>query len=134
MAYSWWSWRRSPTPILSLLPVASALGIAVGDPHTALDLTVQALAGQRLLLVLDNCEHLLEAVDRAVAALRKGAPRMHVLATSQELLRHPDEQVYRLGALALPTEVTTTRAREAGAVQPLRRAGAGRGPTVSTER
>jgi predicted ATPase/DNA-binding winged helix-turn-helix (wHTH) protein len=97
--------------------VASALGIAVGDPHTALDLTVQALAGQRLLLVLDNCEHLLEAVDRAVAALRKGAPRVHVLATSQELLRHPDEQVYRLGALALPAEVTAARAREAGAIQ-----------------
>src|SRR5258706_6331728 len=97
--------------------VARALGIAVGDPHTALDLTVQALASQRLLLVLDNCEHLLEAVDRVVAALRKGAPRVHVLATSQELLRHPDEHVYRLGALALPVEVTAARAREAGAIE-----------------
>ena len=97
--------------------VARALGLAVGDPHTALDLTVQALASQSLLLVLDNCEHLLEAVDRVVAALRKGAPRVHVLATSQELLRHPDEHVYRLGALALPAEVTAARAREAGAIE-----------------
>jgi DNA-binding winged helix-turn-helix (wHTH) protein len=97
--------------------VARALGIAVGNPQTALDLSVQALAGQRLLLVLDNCEHLLTAVDRMVAALRKGAPRVHILATSQELLRHPDEHVYRLGALALPAEVTAVRAREAGAIE-----------------
>jgi predicted ATPase/DNA-binding winged helix-turn-helix (wHTH) protein len=104
-------------PDLVAATVARALGIAVGDPHTALELTVQALASQRLLLVFDNCEHLLEAVDRAVAALRKGAPRVHVLATSQELLRHPDEHVYRLGALALPAEITAARAREAGAIE-----------------
>jgi predicted ATPase len=104
-------------PDLVAATVARALGIAVGDPHTALELIVQALAGQRLLLVFDNCEHLLEAVDRAVAALRKGAPRVHVLATSQELLRHPDEHVYRLGALALPAEITAARAREAGAIE-----------------
>ena len=78
---------------------------------------MQAVAGQRLLLVLDNCEHLLEAVDRVVAALRKGSPTVHVLVTSQELLRHPDEHVYRLGPLGLPAEVVATRAGEAGAVQ-----------------
>jgi len=97
--------------------VARALRIAVGDPHMALDLAVQALASQRLLLVLDNCEHLLNAVDRVVAALRQGAPRVHILATSQELLRHPDEHVWRLGALALPAQVTPEQAREAGAIE-----------------
>jgi hypothetical protein len=61
-------------PDLVAATVTRALGLAVGDPHTALDLIVQALASQRLLLVLDNCEHLLEAVDRVVAALRKGSP------------------------------------------------------------
>ncbi|HEV8096035.1 MAG TPA: hypothetical protein VGP71_09920, partial [Burkholderiales bacterium] len=97
--------------------VARAIGLVTGDPGIALELTVQALADRRLLLVLDNCEHLLEAVDEVVAALRKGAPRVHLLATSQELLRHPDEHVYRLGALSLPIEVTPERAREAGAVE-----------------
>lgn len=104
-------------PDLVAATAARVLGIAVGDPHTVVELTVQALAGQHLLLVLDNCEHLLDAVDRVVAALRKRAPTVHVLATSQEPLRHPDEHVYRLGPLGLPTEVTTTRVREAGAVQ-----------------
>src|SRR4030095_5728180 len=78
-------------PTLVTVTVARAIGLVTGDPHTALDLTVQALASQRLLLVLDNCEHLLDAVDEVVAALRKGAPRVHVLATSQELLRHAEE-------------------------------------------
>lgn len=104
-------------PDLVAATVARGLGLAVGNPNTALELIVQALASQRLLLVLDNCEHLLEAVDRVVAALRKGAPRVHVLSTSQELLRHPDEHIYRLGALALPHEVTVVRAREAGAIE-----------------
>jgi len=104
-------------PDLLAATVARALGLAVGDPQTALNLSVQALASQRLLLVLDNCEHLLNAVDRVVAALRQGAPRVHVLATSQELLRHPDEHVWRLGPLALPAEATPERAREAGAIE-----------------
>ncbi len=104
-------------PALVTITVSRALGIAVGDADTALDLTVQALAGRRLLLVLDNCEHLLEAMDRVVSALRKSAPSVHLLATSQELLRHPDEHVYRLGALALPAEATVASARDAGATE-----------------
>ncbi len=104
-------------PDLVAATVARVLGVAVGDPHTALGLTVQALAGHRLLLILDNCEHLLDAVERLVAAFRKGSPTVRLLATSQELLKHPDEHVYRLGTLGLPAEVTTTRALEAGAVQ-----------------
>ena len=104
-------------PDIVAATVARALGVAVGDPNTALDLTVHALAGQRLLLVLDNCEHLLEAVECLVAAFRKGSPTLRILATSQELLRHPDEHVYRLGSLGLPDEVSRTLALEAGAVQ-----------------
>jgi predicted ATPase/DNA-binding winged helix-turn-helix (wHTH) protein len=104
-------------PTLVAITLARAIGLVIGDPGIALELTVQALAERRLLVVLDNCEHLLDAVDQVVAALRKGAPRVHVLATSQELLRHPDEHVYRLGALALPVEATAARAREAGAIE-----------------
>jgi pentatricopeptide repeat protein len=102
-------------PALVPVTVSRALGIAVGDPGSALDLTVQALAGRRMLLVLDNCEHLLDAVDRLVSALRRKAPGVHVLVTSQEPLRHPDEHVVRIGPLALPVEATAASAREAGA-------------------
>lgn len=104
-------------PDIVAATVARALGIATGDPRVALDLTVHALAGQDLLLVLDNCEHLLDPVERLVATFRKGAPSVRILATSQEVLRHPDEHVYRLDTLELPAEVTASAARDAGAVQ-----------------
>jgi predicted ATPase len=61
--------------------------------------------------VLDNCEHLLEAVDRVVAALRTGAPDVHILATSQEVLRQADEHVYRLGTLSAADRCGPCRAR-----------------------
>ncbi len=56
-----------------------------------------------MLLVLDNCEHLLDAVEALVAAIERGAPNVTLLATSQEPLRAPDEQQYRLVPLAVPT-------------------------------
>jgi predicted ATPase/DNA-binding winged helix-turn-helix (wHTH) protein len=104
-------------PALVPMTVASVLGIAVGDARSALDVVVQALTEQRLLLVLDNCEHLLDSVDRTVAALRKGAVGVHILATSQEVLKHPDEHVHRLGPLAVPEQSTLQLARRAGAVE-----------------
>jgi predicted ATPase/class 3 adenylate cyclase len=104
-------------PAHVIITVARALGLAVADSRTALDLVVQSLAGQRLLLLLDNCEHLLDAVDEVVSTLRKRAPDVHILATSQELLRQPDEHVYRLGTLRVPSEATLAVARGSGAVQ-----------------
>ena len=104
-------------PALVPVTVSRALGIAVGDPDSALELTVHALTGRQMLLILDNCEHLLDAVDRFVSALRKSAPGVHVLITSQELLRHADEHVYRIGPLALPAESTAASAHAAGATE-----------------
>jgi predicted ATPase len=61
------------------------------------------------LIVLDNCEHLVDAVSDFVTALRALAPDLRILVTSQEALKLVDEQVYRLGTLAVP--VTTAGAR-----------------------
>jgi predicted ATPase/DNA-binding winged helix-turn-helix (wHTH) protein len=102
---------------LVAMAIASALGMPVSDARSALDVVVHALAEQRLLLVLDNCEHLLDDVDRTVAALRKGATGVHILATSQEVLKHHDEHVYRLGPLDVPDQSTLTIARHAGAIE-----------------
>jgi predicted ATPase/DNA-binding winged helix-turn-helix (wHTH) protein/Flp pilus assembly protein TadD len=104
-------------PASVIATIARALGLGSEDGQAALDLIVYALAGTRILLVLDNCEHLLDAVDETVAAIRKGAPEVQILATSQELLRHPDEHVYRLGPLPLPADTLISSAREAGAVE-----------------
>ena len=103
-------------PDLVAQTVARAVGFS-GDATNGLDVALQSLIGRRPLIVLDNCEHVLEAVDRVATAARRVAPTVHVLATSQESLRHPDERVYRLGTLAVPDDASLGSAREAGAVQ-----------------
>jgi len=63
---------------------------------------VERLAGQRTLIVLDNCEHLIEAAARAAEKLLTSVPGVHILATSRESLRTRGEWVLRLAPLSLP--------------------------------
>jgi len=63
-----------------------------------------ALGAKRVLLVLDNCEHVIEAAARMAAALLTVNPHARVMATSREPLRAPGEYVYRVLSLALPAE------------------------------
>jgi predicted ATPase/DNA-binding winged helix-turn-helix (wHTH) protein len=104
-------------PELVLPTIAQTLQITLpghAAPQTEL---VNALRSQSLLLVLDNCEHVLDAVGPLVFALMRAAPGVRVLVTSQELLRVPDEQLYRLDPLAVPAAGESARATEYGAVR-----------------
>jgi predicted ATPase/DNA-binding CsgD family transcriptional regulator len=67
-----------------------------------LQMLLEHLADRRLLLVLDNCEHVLAAVGAVVPELLGGVPGLRVLVTSREPLGIDGEEVFRLGALALP--------------------------------
>jgi len=60
------------------------------------------LKERRVLLVLDNCEHLLEACATLVSALRNRCPQVTILATSRERLGIGEEQIYRVSSLTLP--------------------------------
>jgi non-specific serine/threonine protein kinase len=60
------------------------------------------LAERRLLLVLDNCEHLAEACSRLVQRLLRAAPGLHVLVTSRQALRAPGEHAVIVRPLAVP--------------------------------
>lgn len=102
-------------PALAISAVARALDLQLGAEPKPVDLAA-TLRGRRMLVVLDNCEHLLDAVAEIVSALRREAPSVRVLATSQEPLRLAGEQVYRLGTLALPENVPLDVARHSGAV------------------
>lgn len=102
-------------PALAISAVAQTLEVQLRAEPNAIDLA-ETLRARRMLLVLDNCEHLLESVAEIVAALRREAPSVRVLATSQEPLRLPDEQVCRLGTLTLPENVPIDVARRVGAV------------------
>ncbi|MFD8938673.1 BTAD domain-containing putative transcriptional regulator [Streptomyces sp. NPDC059578] len=71
-----------------------------GPPRPALDRLGRALRERRLLLVLDNCEHVVEAVAEVAARLLSGAPDLSVLATSQEPLGAVGESVRPVAPLA----------------------------------
>src|SRR5260370_1254179 len=70
-------------------------------PGEALEETVVSGLQQReALLLLDNCEHLLDAAAHLVEALLRACPELHILATSRQPLRAPSEAIYRLPPLA----------------------------------
>ena len=65
-----------------------------------------ALRAKQLLLVLDNCEHVIDAAASMAEALLRANPTAHVIATSREPLRAEDECLYRVPPLAVPAEGT----------------------------
>jgi predicted ATPase/DNA-binding SARP family transcriptional activator len=82
--------------------VASVLDVSLPESGTAEVALARQLAERRLLLVLDNCEHLLDACARLAAALLWICPDVVVLATSREPLRVGGEVTWRTPSLALP--------------------------------
>lgn len=74
------------------------------------------LAGRRLLLVLDNCEHLVSAATALADALVRAAPDVAVLATSRVPLKCAGEQLLPVGVLDLPADATLAAARSSGAL------------------
>jgi predicted ATPase len=96
-----WLIQLAPLADSALVPraVAAALGMA-GRP--LLTTLAAALAPRRLLLVLDNCEHLLGACARLAETLLHACPHLQILATSREPLRVPSEITWRVPSLALP--------------------------------
>jgi predicted ATPase len=82
--------------------VATALGIRDLPSIAAADALARALARRQLLLVLDNCEHVIGAAAELCGRLLLGADDVRVLATSREPLRIAGEVRYRLGPLTLP--------------------------------
>ena len=95
--------------------IARALNVTLGAGLNA-DALAKALQQQHLMIVLDNCEHLLRPLATLAAQLLNAAPQLHLLATSQEQLKLPGEYLYRVGTLGLPAEATLDKARHAGAV------------------
>jgi non-specific serine/threonine protein kinase len=68
------------------------------------DVLVDALAPQELLLVIDNCEHVVGACAKLADALLRTGPKVHILATSREPLGVDGERVYRVPSMRLPPE------------------------------
>jgi predicted ATPase/DNA-binding winged helix-turn-helix (wHTH) protein len=90
-------------PNLVATMVASMLGLSVQSADATPSL-IAYLRDKRILLILDTCEHLIEAVAALASTIFTGAPQVHILATSREALQVEGEHVYRLDPLACPPE------------------------------
>src|SRR6266852_2654446 len=92
------------SPELVPATVASALGLT----HVAGTVSLEGVAGavgtKKLLLVIDNCEHLIEAAAATAETLLRATPGASLVATSREPLRVSGEYVYRVPPLDLPAE------------------------------
>ncbi len=85
--------------------VAATFGVREEPGRPLLATLIEALRGRRLLLVLDTCEHLVEACAGLVHQLLAGCPQLRVLATSREPLRVGGETVWRVPPLSLPAQL-----------------------------
>ncbi len=112
-----WLVELAPVADSSLVvgTVAGVLHIQVGA-EKPLETLALSIGTSRMLIVLDNCEHLLDGVAALAETLLRAAPGLRLLATSQEPLRAAQEQLYRLDALAVPEDASAENARQAGAV------------------
>lgn len=89
-------------PHLAVKTVAAAFGLGENSDRPLLGTLTDHLRPRRALLILDNCEHLIETAAELTATLLRGCPQLHILATSRETLSIPGEMDYRVQPLALP--------------------------------
>jgi len=96
-------------PALIIQAVASVFDLRenLGSPLT--DLVMDYLRSKQLLLILDNCEHLIDACARLAEQLLRNCPDLKILASSREALGINGEAVYRVPSLSLPERAEGTR-------------------------
>lgn len=112
-------WWVDLAPLTEPASVAHAVALAMRLPMEGrvdpVDVIARELDAASSLLVLDNCEHLLEGVSSFLARLRPATTDLHVLVTSQEVVHGPDEHVFRLDPLSLPGDDSLSAALASGA-------------------
>jgi predicted ATPase/DNA-binding winged helix-turn-helix (wHTH) protein len=100
--------------------IGEVLGVSLTAPATATDTLIAALKGKQLLLIIDNCEHIIAEAARVAEALIKACPRLSILASSRERLAITGETVIRVPSLPTPpasAALTAASAREYASVR-----------------
>ena len=100
--------------------VGDVLGVSLSASAGALDTLVSALRTKHLLLIIDNCEHVIGEAARVAEALMRGCPRLSILASSRERLAIAGESIIRVPSLPAPQPsegLTAADARDYGAVR-----------------
>ena len=99
-------------PALVPQAVATTLGVREQPGHTLVELLAAYVARRQLLLVLDNCEHLIDACAELSDALLHASATLRLLTTSREPLRIPGEVVWRVPSLSIPPPDTVREPAE----------------------
>ena len=89
-------------PALVVEETAAELGVQLRSERDPAEVIAEQVADQHLLLVLDNCEHVIDTCARLADRLLRACPNLHVLATSRERLRIDGEVAWRVPPLSLP--------------------------------
>jgi predicted ATPase/DNA-binding winged helix-turn-helix (wHTH) protein len=84
--------------------VAGGLGLKLGGDQISAESVARAIGARKLLLVLDNCEHVIDAAARLAETVLRMCPRTTILATSREILNVEGEHVYGVPALDVPPQ------------------------------
>ncbi len=82
--------------------VAAVFGLQEQPSQTAIDALTTFIAEKQMLLIFDNCEHVIEASAQLVEALLRACPNLHILVTSREALRVPGEMMWHVPPLNMP--------------------------------
>ena len=95
----------------SLIPekIVSTLNINRQSKDRALDSLTAYLSNRKMLLVLDNCEHLVAACTEITEILLQKSPELHILTTSRELLGIPSEVTWVVPPLTLPNQNVSSK-------------------------
>jgi class 3 adenylate cyclase/DNA-binding XRE family transcriptional regulator len=99
-----WLIELAPLGDPALVPqaVASALGLREDTVRPTLATLTDYLSGRQILLILDNCEHMIEACAQLAEALLRACPNLHILASSREALDVAGEAPFRVPSLRAP--------------------------------
>jgi predicted ATPase len=118
-----WLIELAPLDDASLVAstIASALGVQYAPNRSLLETLVAYLKDKRLLVLLDNCEHVIAEAALVADRLLRGCPQLWILATSREPLKVAGERAYRLPSLDAPSHeagrrVGATEASSYGAI------------------
>src|SRR5947209_711196 len=117
-------WLVSLAPVAdpALLPqaVARELGLREVYGELLVDTLAERMGGPPTLLLLDNCEHLLDSTARLAESLLRRCPELRILATSHEPLRVPGETVWRIAPMTVPDSDDPAAPEEAAVAESVR--------------
>lgn len=103
-------WLVELAPVTDPAQIGNAILFALNLPseahRPAIDMLCDVLRERELLIILDNCEHLVEASSMVASRLLRASPKLRILATSRETLGIAGEAIFRVPSLDLPDTTT----------------------------